>query len=81
MLARPEFAVLADDRHYFPPYACAIVVREDALARFSGLRPALAELSGRISDVEMRRMNAAVDGRHRPAAEVAREFLDRGKKQ
>ena len=77
MLARPEFAVLADDRHYFPPYACAIVVREEALTRHSGLRSALAELSGRISDIEMRRMNAAVDGRHRPPAEVAREFLER----
>jgi glycine betaine/choline ABC-type transport system substrate-binding protein len=75
LLARPEFATLADDRHYFPPYECAIVVREDALARYPGLRSALAELSGRISEAEMRLMNAAVDTDHRAVAEVAREFL------
>jgi glycine betaine/choline ABC-type transport system substrate-binding protein len=75
LLARPEFTTLADDRHYFPPYECAIVVREDALARYPGLRSALAELSGRISEAEMRLMNAAVDTDHRAVAEVAREFL------
>jgi osmoprotectant transport system substrate-binding protein len=76
-LARSEFTVLADDKHYFPPYECAIVVREDALTRHEGLRKALRELSGRISDAEMRRMNAAVDIDHRSVADVAREFLAR----
>jgi glycine betaine/choline ABC-type transport system substrate-binding protein len=75
LLARSDFTILADDRHYFPPYECAIVVREEALARYPGLRVALQELSGRISDVEMRRMNAAVDTEHRSVAEVARKFL------
>lgn len=75
MLARPEFVILEDDRHYFPPYECAIVVRQDALERIQRLRPVLQELSGRIPDAVMRRMNEAVDVEHRPAAEVAREFL------
>jgi glycine betaine/choline ABC-type transport system substrate-binding protein len=74
-LARAEFTVLADDRQYFPPYECAIVVREETLDRFSGLRGALGELSARISDTDMRRMNAAVDIEHRPVTEVVREFL------
>ena len=78
MLARPEFTALEDDRHYFPPYQCAIVVRRDALDRFPGLRAALAELSNRIPDSAMRRMNELVDVEHRPAAEVAREFLSNG---
>jgi glycine betaine/choline ABC-type transport system substrate-binding protein len=76
MLAHPEFVVLDDDRHYFPPYECAIVVREDTLKRFAPLRAALEELSGRISDAAMRRMNELVDVEHKPAAEVAREFLN-----
>jgi len=75
MLARPEFTTLEDDRHYFPPYQCAIVVRGDALARFPGMRAALAELSNRIPDPVMRRMNEMVDVEHRPAAQVARDFL------
>jgi osmoprotectant transport system substrate-binding protein len=78
LLSRPGFTVLADDRKYFPPYQCSIVVREDILARYPQLRKALEELSGRISDDVMRRMNAAVDIEHRSVAEVAREFLHQG---
>jgi osmoprotectant transport system substrate-binding protein len=76
MLARPEFVILEDDRRYFPPYECAIVVRQDTLQRFPRLNGALAELSGRISDSTMRRMNQSVDVEHRPVAQVARDFLN-----
>jgi osmoprotectant transport system substrate-binding protein len=74
-LADGAFTVLQDDRHYFPPYECAIVVRDDAVKRFPGLKPALDRLSGRIPAADMRRMNAAVDRDHRSVADVAREFL------
>ena len=76
MLGHPEFRALEDDRHYFPPYECAIAVRDATLERFPGMRAALAELSGRIDDAAMRRMNEAVDVDHRAPAEVAREFLE-----
>lgn len=76
MLARSEFVVLQDDRRYFPPYECALVARADILERHPKLRAALTELSGRISEAEMRRMNAAVDVERRPEAEVARQFLE-----
>jgi glycine betaine/choline ABC-type transport system substrate-binding protein len=79
MLARPEFAVLEDDRRYFPPYECAIVVRQEILERYPRLLAVLAELSGRISDSAMRRMNGAVDVDHRPASDVARDFLNQWK--
>jgi glycine betaine/choline ABC-type transport system substrate-binding protein len=39
------------------------------------LRAALAELSGKFSDRKMQDLNYQVDGRHRPVAEVAAEFL------
>jgi len=77
MLAHKEFMVLDDDRHYFPPYECSVLVREDTLRQFSGLRSALTELSGRITDAEMRRMNELVDVEHKPAADVARDFLSK----
>jgi osmoprotectant transport system permease protein len=79
MLARPEFVVLEDDQRYFPPYECAIAVRQDILERYSRLRAVLAELSGRISDSAMRRMNGAVDVGHRPATDVADDFLNEWK--
>jgi osmoprotectant transport system substrate-binding protein len=38
--------VLDDDRRYFPPYQCAVVVREAALAQYPKLRAVLDQLSG-----------------------------------
>ena len=58
--------MLEDDRHYFPPYECAVVVREPSLARVPGLREALPELSGKFPDAVMRKLNFEVDGDHRP---------------
>ncbi len=75
MLSVLPVTVLEDDRHYFPPYQCALVVREEAEREFPALRPALAELSGRIDGQTMRRLNYELDGKHRPAREIARNFL------
>jgi len=70
-----DVKMLEDDRHYFPPYECAIVARQASLARLPGLRPALVELSGKLSDEAMRKLNFEVDGEHRPPAQVAARFL------
>jgi len=70
-----DVTVLADDRRYFPPYQCAVVARQDTLAHFAGLREALVELSGRLTDDAMRKLNYAVDGKHRRPAEAAAEAL------
>jgi glycine betaine/choline ABC-type transport system substrate-binding protein len=75
MLSVLPLVVLDDDRHYFPPYECALVVREEAERKFPGLKAALEELSGRIDSNTMRRLNYELDGKHRPAREIARGFL------
>ncbi|PYU94251.1 MAG: ABC transporter substrate-binding protein [Acidobacteria bacterium] len=75
LIAALDMVVLEDDRHYFPPYEAVPIVRQEALAGHPAVRQALADLGGRISAEEMRRMNYAVDGEHRDAKEVAREFL------
>lgn len=72
-----DVVVLRDDRHYFPPYECAMVVREATLKAHPGLKEALAELSGKLTEKEMRRMNHEVEGKHRSPAEVAAEFLQK----
>ncbi len=77
MLSKLDVTVLKDDKHVFPPYQACIVVRQEALAAYPNLRGILSELSGKISDTEMRKMNYAVDAQHRPARDVAKEFLDR----
>jgi glycine betaine/choline ABC-type transport system substrate-binding protein len=68
-------AVLDDDRHYFPPYQCSAVIRQAALNRYPNLRAVLEQLSGKLSDATMRRLNYQVDSKHRPAEQVADEFL------
>jgi osmoprotectant transport system substrate-binding protein len=75
LIAARDLVILADDRHYFPPYEAVPIVREDTFARHPELRAAIAELAGKISDAEMRKMNYAVAGEDRDTAEVAREFL------
>lgn len=75
VLAVLPLTVLADDRHYFPPYECALVVREQTERSFPGFTAALRELSGKIDSDRMRRMNYLLDGKHRPAREIARDFL------
>jgi glycine betaine/choline ABC-type transport system substrate-binding protein len=75
LLSMLDMQVLEDDRHYFPPYQAALVVRPEALSAHPGMKQALAELSGRFSDAAMRKLNYEVDGKHRRVADVAREFL------
>ena len=70
-----DAVVLQDDQHYFPPYDCGLVVRAVLLNDHPELRQALAELTGRLTDQTMRKLNYQVDGEHRPVREVAEHFL------
>ncbi|HTS30760.1 MAG TPA: glycine betaine ABC transporter substrate-binding protein [Bryobacteraceae bacterium] len=70
-----DVKILDDNRHYFPPYECAVVVREDTLMRFPQLQGVLEQLSGKLPDAVMRKLNYAVDGEHRSPAQVAAQFL------
>jgi osmoprotectant transport system substrate-binding protein len=69
-----HLAALADDKHYFPPYDAVPIVRDATLTKFPALRGALADLAGKISEEEMRQMNAAVDADQRDVRAVVREF-------
>jgi len=75
LLAARDLVQLEDDKHYFPPYDAVPVARPETLARYPEARAALMDLAGKINDEEMRKMNFAVDGEHRDAADVARDFL------
>jgi glycine betaine/choline ABC-type transport system substrate-binding protein len=74
LIASLGLVVLEDDRHYFPPYEAAPVVRQQTLARHPELRQALRQLGGLISEDDMRRLNYQVDGEHRDVKEVVQEF-------
>ena len=66
---------LEDDRRYFPPYEAAPVFRKAVIERYPRIADAMAGVAGKLTDAEMRRLNYAVDGEHRDAKEVVREFL------
>jgi osmoprotectant transport system substrate-binding protein len=70
-----DLFVLADDKHYFPPYEAVPVIREQTLAEHPEIGPALNALEGKISDEEMRQLNYEVDGKKRDVKEVVRDFL------
>jgi glycine betaine/choline ABC-type transport system substrate-binding protein len=70
-----DLFVLEDDRHYFPPYEAVAVMRGEMLKKHPEAGTALGALAGAISDEDMRRLNYEVDGKHRDATAVVREFL------
>jgi osmoprotectant transport system substrate-binding protein len=74
-LSRDQFFVLEDNKHYFPPYQAAFVVREAALQKFPGLERSLQELSGSLNDKSMRELNYQLEGLHRSGPKVVAEWL------
>jgi osmoprotectant transport system substrate-binding protein len=76
-IAALGLTVLADDRHYFPPYQAVPLMREEALRRWPQIQDALDALAGRITADDMRAMNEAVDSGHRDPAQVVKEFRAR----
>jgi len=74
-IAKLDLVAWSDDRAYFPPYQAAPVIRAAMLERRPAVRAALAELGGKMSDAEMRRLNALADVEHKDIAEIARAWL------
>ena len=76
-----DLFALEDDRHYFPPYEAVPVIGEQVRQQHPEVERALTELAGMINDAEMQQLNYAVDGQHRDAAQVVREFLKKKRLQ
>ncbi|HKA20645.1 MAG TPA: glycine betaine ABC transporter substrate-binding protein [Blastocatellia bacterium] len=68
---------LEDDRHYFPPYEAAPIIRRDTLDRYPQVGDAVNRLAGRITNEEMRKLNYAVDAEKRDVKVVVNEFLSK----
>ena len=74
-LLQYHLRLLEDDKHLFPPYDAAPVVRAELLHKHPELVPVLQSLSGKIDGKKMQEMNYEVDLQKRTPAEVARAFL------
>ena len=70
-----DLLILEDDKHFFPPYDAAFVVRGEALRKHPRVGEVLELLTGKIDNATMQRLNHAVDEEGRREVEVAREFL------
>ncbi|MFZ0619815.1 MAG: glycine betaine ABC transporter substrate-binding protein, partial [Candidatus Acidiferrales bacterium] len=70
-----DLAVLADDKHYFPPYEAVPVLGRAVMQQHPEVAAAIAQLEGKISDDDMRKMNYAVDGQHEDPSVVVKQFL------
>jgi osmoprotectant transport system substrate-binding protein len=72
-----DLSILDDDKHYFPPYEAVPIIRQETLAAHPEIKQSLDELTGKISDDDMRQLNYAVDGQHRDVKQVVHEFLQK----
>lgn len=72
-----NLVVLKDDKHFWPAYNVAPVVREPALSRHPKIADVLNRVSPLITDVDAREMNYAVDHDKADPSDVAAAFLKR----
>lgn len=75
LLVRYNLKILEDDKHFFPPYHAAVLIRQDVLEKYPQLKEVLNKLAGQISDEEMQQLNYRVDGKGKEPSQVAEEFL------
>jgi osmoprotectant transport system substrate-binding protein len=74
-LSQPQFKMLNDDKHAFPPYSACYVVRKPLLEQQSSVGLFLTALSNHIGEETMRDLNKRVDMEHQPVTQVAKDFL------
>ncbi|GLO28600.1 glycine/betaine ABC transporter substrate-binding protein [Pseudomonas putida] len=67
--------LLEDDKHYFPDYTAAPVVRKQVLDANPQLAGLLKPLAEQLDDETMRQLNAKVDVEHQNPTTVAATFL------
>ncbi|KRN79690.1 osmoprotectant ABC transporter substrate-binding protein [Ligilactobacillus acidipiscis] len=69
--------VLNDDKHFFPPYDCSLVVNGKFLKAHPDLRKLLHRLDGKINLKQMQTLNYQVDNNLLEPSVAARQFLEK----
>jgi len=70
-----DFVVLKDDKNFFPSYALSPVVRKQTLDASPKLAEVLNNLSAKLDDGTMAKLNASVDVDKKSIEEVSANFL------
>ncbi|EOH93713.1 osmoprotectant ABC transporter substrate-binding protein [Enterococcus pallens] len=71
-----DLVMLEDDRQFFPPYTCSLVVSDQALKKNPELKELLERLENTIDTEAMQRMNDESDSQLLEPALIARQFLE-----
>lgn len=74
-IAQYDLLVLPDDEEFFPKYEAVWLYRDELAKRRPEVVESLRRMEGRITEPEMQKLNAAVQGDKRDEAEVAAAFL------
>lgn len=74
-IAAFNLIALKDDKHFFPPYYAAPVVRDETLKKHPEIADTLNLLAGKLSDETMQQLNAKVDVDKQDPKDVASEWL------
>ncbi len=78
-LKQYNLIILADDKHFFPPYETGFVLRQEIAAKYPKVKETLSLLSGKINEQTMTELNFQVEVEKKDPADVARKFLkDKG---
>jgi len=70
-----DLVTLTDDKHIFPPYFAAPIVRNETLQKYPELEPVLNMLSGKINDSVMTDLNYKADYLKQDPEAIAKDFL------
>lgn len=70
-----NLVTLEDDKNFFPPYDCALFIKEDLLEKYPEIEEIVAPLIGSIDEELMSDLNSQVDSEKKDPEEVARAFL------
>ncbi len=74
-IADRQYVSLTDDKHLFPPYFVAPVVREQTLQAYPNAEAVLNNVSQLLDNDTMQKLNAAVEKDKEEPADVAAAFL------
>jgi osmoprotectant transport system substrate-binding protein len=75
-IAAENLYIFTDDKHVWPTYQAAPVVRAATLTKYPAIATSLNRLAPLLTDPVMRALNESIDGpQKREPADVAREFI------
>lgn len=78
-LKKYGMVVLKDDKHLFPPYQGAPLLKDETIKEHPEVVKALNQLAGKITDEEMQTMNYAVTYQNKSPESIARTYLKKEK--